>query len=761
MKTFRLLIVCLCLLLCATPTHAAWTLIAHVSAGATSGGGTFTTSNIDTTGANLLIAEIADDEGSTASTLADSKSNTWTALTTRVSGSGSGVRVRLFYSQGGTFGSGHNFTASAGFAGLAVFAFSGSGSSPFDVENGVGGVTTVSTLATGSVTPTANGELVIAALGFNSTGSAMTGFSVDNSLTIAESLSDVGFGHSGVQLAWKEQTTAAAINPVFSWTNATAARVGAIGVFKSSAAPQTTISNAQDDVAVIAAGSAGTTYTFTCTSGTGCIHRLTDTIVPKAGDVFTTSSGVILSGAIVLTSPISASGIWHYNSVTARSSDHAHTGTSTNCDAGIARCQYPEDLIIDNVEKRHVTSTGAVTAGTWFYDYSANVVYIGDDPTGHTVELSVAENAFKSTVGNVTIQNLIIEKFAVITQHGAIEDSGSTGGWNVHHNELRYNHGRGVTVGISWHLHHNNIHHNYQMGIGGGGTSSLVDYNTIAYNRSAVVGIDRGWEAGGTKFALTTGLIVRLNNVHHNDGIGLWTDISNRACEYSGNTIDDNTWAGIMHEISFACIIRDNTIRRNGLTHPNVAIGGKQCFIPDSGIFIAASSNVQIYGNYLEGNADGICALQQDRTSDETTFSEVAGSYQVRGLSVHDNVIASSATGTQATGISADYLPTNVVDETGTYSGTGHPTETLQPAGKGYNNHFQCNRYYVGDGTGGNSFWQFTGYSTFSAWQALGHDTASASTCIATNGTVGTYVAFASYTAFTPPAARPHLRLVH
>lgn len=527
--------------------------------------------------------------------------------------------------------------------------------------------------------------------------------------------------------------------------------------------PDVTLTTSDNPVTVVAGGSPGGTYVFLCPGvTTGCVYRLTGKIVPQPDDTYTTTQGAVLSGALVLTAPIAGAGIWHYNSVTRRSPDSPHTGTSANCDAGILRCQYPEDLFIDNVEKRQVASTGAVVAGTWFYDYAANVVYVGDDPTGHTVELSVVENAFKSAVANVTISNLVIEKFAVLVQHGAIEDSGSTGGWNVHHTELRYNHGRGVTIGNRWHLHHNNIHHNFQMGIGGGGSNSLVDFNTIAYNRSAVVGIDRGWEAGGTKFALTTNLIVRLNNVHHNDGIALWTDISNRNCEYSSNTVDDNTWAGIMHEISFACVIRDNVIRRNGLTHPNVAIGGKQCFIPDAGIFIAASSNVQVYGNYLEGNADGICGLQQDRTSDETTFGEAAGSYQVRGLSVHDNTLASAATGTAATGISADYLPTNVVDETGTYSGAGHPVETRQPAGSGYNNHFQCNRYYTGDGTAGNSFWQFTGYATFAQWQALGHDTGSTRTCIAANGTVGTYGTFASYTPFTPKPSRPQIwRLRH
>ena len=506
-----------------------------------------------------------------------------------------------------------------------------------------------------------------------------------------------------------------------------------------------TIAQADDAVAVVAGGGAGTTYTFSCTSpATSCTHRITSPMVPKAGDTLTTSVGAIINGSIVLTSPTVDGSAWRYDSVTARSSDHAHTGTSTDCDAGVSRCKYPEDLLIDNVVKRHVTSTGAVTTGTWFYDYAANKVYIGDDPTGKTVELTVAENAFKSTANNVTITNLTIEKVAVLAQFGAIEADGSSG-WTVGHVEIRYAHGRGISLGDAARLHHSYIHHNFQMGIGGGGDNTVVEENEIAYNRSAVVGIDIGWEAGGTKFAFTNNLIVRNNRVHHNDGLGLWTDISNRGCEIYGNRVDDNTWSGIMHEISGACIIRNNVIRRNGLTHPNVAIGGKKCFVPDSGIFVAAAANVEVYANYLEGNADGICGLQQDRSSDETFFGEATGTYRLRGLNIHDNFIASAvASGTQGVGISADYLTTEVVDLSGTYAGANDPVEVRQPAGTGYNNRWECNHYYLSDGNSAATWWLFLDYTNFANWQALGHDSGGGCTSGA-----GSYAAFSTYVPFS------------
>jgi hypothetical protein len=58
----------------------AWAHIASVSAGS-SDGISVTTGNIDTSGANLLLASVADYNAESAVTLTDSKGNTWTPLT--------------------------------------------------------------------------------------------------------------------------------------------------------------------------------------------------------------------------------------------------------------------------------------------------------------------------------------------------------------------------------------------------------------------------------------------------------------------------------------------------------------------------------------------------------------------------------------------------------------------------------------------------------------------------------------------------------
>ena len=62
---------------------------------------------------------------------------------------------------------------------------------------------------------------------------------------------------------------------------------------------------------------------------------------------------------------------------------------------------------------------------------------------------------------------------------------------------------------------------------------------------------------------------------------------------------------GIFYEISQDATIRNNALYRNGF-----AASG---WYWDGGITVASSSNVEVYGNRLSGNYNGITGTQQDR----------------------------------------------------------------------------------------------------------------------------------------------------
>jgi parallel beta-helix repeat protein len=252
-------------------------------------------------------------------------------------------------------------------------------------------------------------------------------------------------------------------------------------------------------------------------------------------------------------------------------------------------------------------------------------VFVG--ASGAKLDGNGAGDAFHGSAVNVRIAGLEITDYSPDSQHGAIHGTGA--GWVVEDNVIHHN----ATVGVKLTGHNsvirdNNIHHNGQLGISVAYADNVVvDGNEIAYNNWEVA-YSWGWEAGGTKFWTTRNLVVRDNYSHHNHGPGLWSDHDNIDILYEGNRVEDNYAAGIFHEIGYDGVIRNNVIKRNGFGHA--------AWLWGAGIVVAASQNVAVYGNYIEGNYNGIGLVQQDRGSG------AYGEYLVRNVSVHHNTIVNS-----------------------------------------------------------------------------------------------------------------------
>jgi len=211
----------------------AYSLIANVAAGSTTGN-TITTAGIDTTGASFLVAVISDYAGG-SSTISDSKSNTWAALTAY---SSNNDRVCIYYVTTPTVGSAHTFTSTGtgNYSVISAAAFSGSAaSSPFDQQTGQNNYnanTPGKSIVVGSITPTEDNELVVTGL----TGFAANTVSIDLSFSITNQTTFVGSQHLLGAMAYKIQTTAAAVNPTWSWPTTDMTCAAAIASFKAAAA---------------------------------------------------------------------------------------------------------------------------------------------------------------------------------------------------------------------------------------------------------------------------------------------------------------------------------------------------------------------------------------------------------------------------------------------------------------------------------------------------------------------------------------------
>lgn len=322
-------------------------------------------------------------------------------------------------------------------------------------------------------------------------------------------------------------------------------------------------------------------------------------VSPKDGQRFIGKDGAVLNGAMVLSD-------WQNDGIYwIQSGLRAPLRPRGSCQGQAKLCMHREDLFVDGKLFQRVASLDKLGPSRWFYE--DRTAYLVDDPSGKMVELSATPFAFGGRADGVVLKNLIVEKYASAAQRGAI-DARNGKEWRVIDVIARWNHGVGIFIGERIHVDGGSYSHNGQMGMGGQGNGALIENVEIAYNNYA--GFSKGWEAGGTKFVKSVGLIIRDSCVHHNDGIGIWTDIDNVDVLIDGNKVFSNTRSGIVHEISYKVKIRNNRVAHNG-REKDVWLWGSQ-------ILIQNSSNAEVHGNIVEVAADagnGISIIQQPRDS--------------------------------------------------------------------------------------------------------------------------------------------------
>ena len=447
-----------------------------------------------------------------------------------------------------------------------------------------------------------------------------------------------------------------------------------------------------DIPSVVAANPAGTT--FVIYPGT---YRLAQSITPKNGDRFIgqtacappkSSCPAILTGSRII-GPLATFDGTHYKVTdqTQQNQPAVPIEKEVLCDTDWQGCIYPEDLFFDGVPYKHLYSSTlpAIGPGQWWFDYSNHIIYFHDNPSGHTVETSVLDNAFGGSANNVTIQYLTVKEFASLYPKGTIGVSEGSNpqsqgaNWTVQSCEILLNHGWGVRVGYGIHILNNYIHNNGQTGIGGGlGVTSapstqsmnsgiLIQGNTINQNDYAHFNPDFG--AGGIKVGSTSGLTIRGNTIQYNEGSGVHFDDNSQDELLDGNTITDNTDSdGVNQEMGTGTsTFRNNVVLRNGAQINDTYFTGQ--------ITSHASTGVNAYCNVMEiskgpGMSGWVLTASQRGNSAYPPYQYLA----TTGNSFHHNTVIWDAGATGATGYwqgdaanQPDYFENNARPDYNTY----------------------------------------------------------------------------------------------
>jgi hypothetical protein len=399
-----------------------------------------------------------------------------------------------------------------------------------------------------------------------------------------------------------------------------------------------------DDAAAVVAGSPpGTSFEF----ATG-VHRGVF-ISPRRGDSFTAQPGAVLSGAVVVSEFTRSGSVWV-------APGPAGSPPIGECRPDRPACALPEELFLDGRPLTRVVDRSGVGPGTWTLEPATtsgadassttqppttapgpapavgppSYIVMGDAPDGRLVELSVVPSAIDGSASDVTVSGVYFEHYANPAGRGVVHMEPGASNWRVEDCTVRDSHGEGVVVRDHSTIDDCWLEGNGQQGLGGQGAAITVQDSVIVRNNRA--GFSPGWSAGGAKFALTSGLRVQRNVVLANDGPGLWTDIDCVDTIYADNLVENNSQAGIQHEISGPATITGNRVTGNG--------SGSSGWLWGAGIQVVNSDGVTVRGNQLQANRQGIVGVDQDRGAGDR------GERQLRDLTVEGNwVVDSGQTG--------------------------------------------------------------------------------------------------------------------
>jgi hypothetical protein len=256
------------------------------------------------------------------------------------------------------------------------------------------------------------------------------------------------------------------------------------------------------------------------------------------------------------------------------------------------------------------------------------------------------KTAFSGGATDVTLDSVTVRDYAPGRQGAAIQPRSHASGWVVRNVSALHNGWAGLLVADGMRVLGGHYNDNDQLGIGGNTATGILldgldedpatlDGPELARNHTLHASCD--FEAGGMKWDFGQ-VTIRDAHVHDNDCRGLWADLNAHDALIEHNLIEHNLAEGIFYEISRDAVIRHNRIDRNGLRGAG--------WYWDGGITVASSSGVEVYGNRLSGNVNGITGTQQDRPD------SVPPAHLLDDLHVHDNLIC--ATGNHPTGVAAD-----------------------------------------------------------------------------------------------------------
>jgi hypothetical protein len=340
------------------------------------------------------------------------------------------------------------------------------------------------------------------------------------------------------------------------------------------------------------------------------------------------------------------------------------------------------DLLRNRVRLTRILNSTTPAAGEWAWDYAADIIYVGSDPTIADMRVTNQTNGLSGD--GFTLRNLTLQWYG---HYGIVDGADRI----LERVDLLDNHGVAIKTGGVSVVRDSRVLRNGQYGMASTSAAGmLVEGTEIAWNNALRFARSDGvsyYDAGATKFLFSQGFIFRNNYSHNNYSDGLWFDADNRDVEIYGNRLNGNERFAAFYEISRNAVVYDNEMLDN----------------LQGGLYIATSGPVDAYNNTIRGPRG--LFIRDDARENDTIDGLPRSS---TGNDLHDNTVHHTA-----------------------------PASTFQTIGFGglnavltKNNQFRSNDYTVPSPTTANYFQSgpssggTINVKNFAGFQADGFDTA-------------------------------------
>ena len=243
----------------------------------------------------------------------------------------------------------------------------------------------------------------------------------------------------------------------------------------------------------------------------------------------------------------------------------------------------PDMVFVDDVPLAQVGSRAAVVPGTFFVDDLGHTLVIGDDPTGHLVEVATRSEALNVKSEGSVVRGIGFQHYAThISRLGAVKARAA--GITFENDWFVDNAAAGLSVMASdVRVRSITATGNGQLGMRGDSADRLRVEDSLfrGNNRERFSAMAA---SGGIKVANSDGVVLRDNLAEDNLAHGLWFDLGSDSGTIVRNVSRRNTAAGIIIEMSVGEVVASNVTADN-----------------HTGIIISETSSAEVWNNTILG----------------------------------------------------------------------------------------------------------------------------------------------------------------